>query len=117
MPFGLLNSLATFQHFINEVIAGLMDMCIVVYLNDILIYSNSLEEHQQHVKEVLRRVRKFKLFAARADKCASHMTSVNYLGYILSPEGLRFANFYCQFIHNYLEIILLLTHLTCKGVP
>ncbi|CDO70296.1 hypothetical protein BN946_scf184603.g7 [Trametes cinnabarina] len=142
MPFGLSNTPAAFQRFVNKVFADLLDVCVIVYLDDILIYSNSLEEHQQHVKEVLRRLQKFKLYA-RADKCEFHATSVKYLGYILFPEGLtmveskvkailnwpepwkvrdiqsflRFANFYRQFIHNYSEIILPLTRLTRKGVP
>ncbi|CDO75383.1 hypothetical protein BN946_scf184476.g1 [Trametes cinnabarina] len=76
---------AAFQRFVNEVFADLLDVCVVVYLDDILIYSNSLEEHRQHVKEVLRRLRKFKLYA-RADKCEFHATSVEYLGYILSRK-------------------------------
>ncbi|CDO69315.1 hypothetical protein BN946_scf184976.g34 [Trametes cinnabarina] len=142
MPFGLSNAPAAFQRFVNEVFVDLLDVCVVVYLDDILIYSNSLEEHRQHVKEVLRRLRKFKLYA-RADKCEFHATSVEYLGYILSPEGLTmaeskvkaildwpeprkvrdiqsflgFANFYRRFIHNYSEIVLPLTRLTRKGVP
>ncbi|CDO68991.1 hypothetical protein BN946_scf184762.g7 [Trametes cinnabarina] len=142
MPFRLLNTLAAFQRFVNEVFAGLLDVCVIVYLNDILIYSNSLEEHRQHVKEVLRRLRKFKLYA-QVDKCEFHATFVEYLGYILSPEGLTmaeskvkaildwpepqkvqdiqsflgFANFYRRFIHNYSEIVLPLTRLTRKGVP
>ncbi|CDO75982.1 hypothetical protein BN946_scf184820.g2 [Trametes cinnabarina] len=90
MPFGLSNAPAAFQCFVNEVFADLLDVCVVVYLDDILIYSNSLEEHWQHVKEVLRRLRKFKLYAW-ADKCEFHATSIEYLGYILSPEGLTMA--------------------------
>ncbi|CDO69552.1 hypothetical protein BN946_scf185038.g3 [Trametes cinnabarina] len=87
MPFGLSNTLAAFQCFVNEVFVDLLDICVVVYLDDILIYSNSLEEHWQHIKEVLQRLQKFKLYA-RADNCEFHVTFIKYLGYILSSEGL-----------------------------
>ena len=53
MPFGLSNALLVFQRLMNEVFANLLDVCVVIYLNDILIYSNSLKDHKRHVKEVL----------------------------------------------------------------
>src|SRR5258708_1852071 len=53
MPFGLSNALAAFQRFINEVLGDLMDVCMVGYLDDILVYSDSLEDHWNHVREVL----------------------------------------------------------------
>src|SRR5258708_25597960 len=53
MPFGLSNAPAAFQRFINEVLRDLMDICTVGYLDDILVYSDSLEDHQDHVHEVL----------------------------------------------------------------
>ena len=56
MPFGLTNAPATFQHFMNDIFGNLLDVCMLVYLDDILIYSNSEEEHIQHVCEVLRRL-------------------------------------------------------------
>ena len=142
MPFGLSNAPAAFQRFVNEVFADLLDVCVVVYLDDILIYSDNPDEHRAHIREVLRRLRKHHLYA-RADKCEFHAESVEYLGYILSREGLTmaeskikaildwpeprkvrdiqsflgFANFYRRFIHNYSEIVLPLTRLTRKGVP
>ena len=54
MPFGLTNAPMVFQHFINEVLGNLLDICTVGYIDDILIYSDSLETHQDHVWEVLR---------------------------------------------------------------
>ncbi|CDO77787.1 hypothetical protein BN946_scf184651.g1 [Trametes cinnabarina] len=110
VPFGLSNTLAAFQRFVNEVFADLLYVWVVVYLNDILIYSNSLEKHQQHIKEVLWRLRKFKLFA-RAD---SDLRQVS--GYILFPEGLTMAESKMKFIYNYSKIVLPLTRLTHKGV-
>ena len=53
MPFGLSNALAVFQQFINDVLGDLLDVCSIGYLDDILVYSNSLDEHKSHVREVL----------------------------------------------------------------
>ena len=53
MPFGLTNMPTTFQHFMNDIFGDLLNVCILVYLDNILIYSNSEEEHIQHVCEVL----------------------------------------------------------------
>ena len=55
----------------NDVFSDLLDVCAVVYLEDILIYSDNLAEHQQHIREVLTRFRKHGLFA-KAEKCVSH---------------------------------------------
>jgi len=56
IPFGLTNAPATFQHFMNDVFSDLLDVCIVVYLDDILIYSDDIMQHQRHVKEILKRL-------------------------------------------------------------
>ena len=53
MPFGLTNSPAVFQRFMNNILGDLLDKCIVVYLNDILIYSDNLKEHKDHICELL----------------------------------------------------------------
>ena len=54
MPFGLTNAPAAFQRFMNDIFNDLLDMCIIIYLDDILIYSEDMSQHQKHVKEVLR---------------------------------------------------------------
>jgi len=56
MPFGLTNAPAAFQRFMNDLFSDLLDVCIVVYLDDILIYSDDITQHQVHVKEVLKRL-------------------------------------------------------------
>jgi len=56
MPFGLTNAPAAFQRFMNDVFSDLLDVCVVVYLNDILIYSDDITQHRSHVKEVLKRL-------------------------------------------------------------
>jgi len=83
MPFGLTNAPAAFQRFVNTIFADMLDGCVVVYLDDILIYSEDMESHQQHVREVLHRLRLHGLFA-KPEKCEFHSDSVEYLGYRLS---------------------------------
>ena len=53
MPFGLTNGPVAFQQFMNNIFGDLLDQCIVVYLDDILIYSNNPEQHTKHVQEIL----------------------------------------------------------------
>ena len=91
MPFGLTNAPVAFQRFMNDIFSDLLDVCVVIYLDDILIYSNNMSEHHWHVKEVLKRLHKAGLYA-KAEKCEFHSESVEYLGYILSPSGLTMSN-------------------------
>jgi len=142
MPFGLTNTPAAFQQFVNTIFADMLDVCIIVYLDDILIYSEDMESHQQHVWEVLCRLQLHSLFA-KLEKCEFHSDSVEYLSYQLSPDSLTmspdkiqtisdwpepqkvkdiqsflgFTNFYCQFIFNYLDIVVPLTQITRKDAP
>ena len=130
----------TFQHFMNDIFGDLLDVCMLVYLDDILIYSNSEEEHIWHICEVPHCLQQHNLYA-RANKCFFHVQTVEYLGYILSLSGLTmaankvqviqdwpeprkikdiqyflgFANFYRCFIPHYSNIAVLLTRLTHKG--
>jgi hypothetical protein len=68
MPFGLSNAPSAFQRFMNDIFADMLDVCVVVYLDDILIYSSNKATHRQQVKEVLHRLRKHGLYA-KPDKC------------------------------------------------
>ena len=87
MPFGLTNAPATFQHFMHDIFRDYLDLFLVVYLDDLLIYTNgTLEEHATHVRLVLERLRKEKLYA-KAEKCEFHQTTVEFLGFIISPDG------------------------------
>ena len=63
MPFGLTNTPGAFQWFMNDIFADMLDVCVVVYLDDILIYSSDKKTHAKQVKEVLRRLQKHKLYA------------------------------------------------------
>ena len=102
MPEGLTNVPAAFQRFMNDIFADMIDICVIVYLDDILIYSDNIAEHQIHVREVLRRLRGNGLFA-RADKCEFHVTSCEYLGYMLSSDGLTMASYKVQIIQDWPE--------------
>jgi len=99
MPFGLTNTPAAFM---NNVFSDLFDVCIVVYLDDILIYSDDITQHQNHIKEVLKWLHKSGLYA-KAEKCEFHSDSVEYLGYVLSPSGLTMSNAKVKTIQEWLE--------------
>ena len=102
MPFGLTNAPATFQRFMNDIFSDMVDVYVVTYLDDILIYSNNIDEHQIHVREVLCHLRKHGLYAG-APKCIFHADPVEYLGYILSPTGLTMDSAKVQVIQNWFE--------------
>ncbi len=88
MPFGLSNSPAVFQALVNDVLRDMVNQFIYVYLDDILIFSTSLQEHVQHVRRVLQRLLENGLFV-KAEKCEFHAQSVPFLGHIVSAEGIR----------------------------
>jgi Reverse transcriptase (RNA-dependent DNA polymerase) len=88
MPFGLANTPAIFQAYINTALAGLLDRFVVVYLDDILIYSKNIEEHHDHVRQVLTRLRKNNLFC-KLSKCEFDVPKVEFLGFIVGIEGVR----------------------------
>ena len=83
MPFSLTNISIAFQWFINNLFSNLLDICVMIYLNNILIYSNNMSEHHKHVKKVLKHLWKTG-FYAKAEKCKFYSKSVEYLEYILS---------------------------------
>lgn len=142
MPFGLCNAPATFQALINSTFHDMVDRFVVAYLDDILIFSETYEEHQQNIRKVLQRLRERHLYA-RLEKCKFLATSVEFLGYIISADGiamdpkrvatitnwpvprsakdiqsfLGFCNFYRHFIRNYSGIAVPLTALTKTDVP
>jgi hypothetical protein len=140
MPFGLTNAPAQFQAYMNEALVGLVDITCIVYLDNILIFSDTEEEHVVHVKEILQRLRKAKLYV-KLSKCEWHTQSTEYLGYIFSPEGISidqervktisewpkprivrdirvfisFMNYYWRFVAGFSNLALPLTKLTQKG--
>src|SRR5260370_3635993 len=102
MPFRLSNVPAAFQCFINEVLGDLHDVCTIRYLDDILIYSDSLDNHCLHMSEILCCLQEAGLYA-NLKKCIFHTDTVEYLGFILSPEGLRMDPSKVDAIQSWLE--------------
>ena len=82
MPFGLCNAPATFQTFMNTIFHDLLDKTVVVYLDDILVYSRTHEEHKQHLREVLERLKRNGL-RCHVHKCRFLQPTVDYLGNIV----------------------------------
>ena len=139
MPFGLTNAPSAFQCFMNDIFSDLLDIHVIIYLDDILIFSDNPADHKKHVCKVLQQLHLHGLYV-HPDKCFFSMDSVNYLGFILLWDGLKmdpskvqaimdwpeprkvkdiqsflcFANFYRHFIPDYSAIVILLTCLTRK---
>ena len=88
MPFSLANAPVTFQGFINNILRDLLDHCIIIiYVDDILVYSDDLVQHREHIQEILKQLQQYGLFA-KGNKCEWHKDSVEFLGYIWKTEGL-----------------------------
>ena len=137
MPFGLCNAPATFQAFINDVLREYLDVFCTAYLDDILVYSDTEDDHVIHVGKVLTKLQKAGLYLD-VNKCDFHVNRVKYLGLIITTDGvemdlkkieaisqwkeprctrdvqafLGFANFYRKFISGYSKIAAPLTNLT-----
>ncbi|MBW0482822.1 hypothetical protein O181_022537 [Austropuccinia psidii MF-1] len=90
MPFGLTNAPASFQNLVNDIFQDPLDVYVVVYLNDIMVFSKFEEEHVTHVSTFLSRLRANNLFA-KTSKFLFHVSSVEYLGYSVLFEGLKMA--------------------------
>ncbi|GBG90849.1 hypothetical protein CBR_g51355 [Chara braunii] len=88
MPFGLCNAPGSFQHAMNRIFHDYVDKFVIVYLDDILIFSKTVEEHVAHLDKVLSLLRQHK-FKINGEKCEFGRTRVLYLGYEISAEGLK----------------------------
>lgn len=88
VPFGLTNAPATFQAYINNALQGLVDDFCVVYLDDILIFSKSEEEHYEHLELIIERLRQAELYA-NPKKCDFFKSEIDFLGFIVNKDGLR----------------------------
>ncbi|KAK3527262.1 hypothetical protein QTP86_018631, partial [Hemibagrus guttatus] len=141
MPFGLTNAPAVFQTLINEVFQDLLGRGVIAYIDNILVYSTSMEEHVLQVREVLARLQQHHLYI-KLEKCEFHRSMVTFLVYVISHQGvemdvvkvwavtewpapstvrelqrfLGFANFYRRFIRNYSSVAGPLTSLL-RGKP
>ena len=139
MPFGLTNAPASFQTMINDVLREYLDIFVVVYLDDILIFSKTLEEHRGHVHKILQKLEKANLLV-EAEKCEFHKQKVKFLGYEIMPgfigmdpdkikavkdwppptnvkevrAFLGFVNFYRRYVKDFGGVAIPLTDLTKK---
>jgi hypothetical protein len=86
MPFGLTNAPSTFQSLMNDILNPFIRKFVLVFFDDILIYSKTWAAHLQQVKQVFQTLRAHKL-ALKRSKCFFGVTSVSYLGHIISPSG------------------------------
>jgi len=141
MPFGLTNAPSTFQDMMNHVLSDILDVGVLAYMDDILVYGKTEEKHDRLVKEVLGRLQENGL-AVSPEKCVWKVQEVEFLGYIIGRDGIKmsagkvravlswetpksltvvqsflgFANFYRRFIQDYSRIARLLTELTKNKV-
>jgi hypothetical protein len=139
MPFGLTNAPSTFQDMMNHIFRDMIDLGLLAYMDDLLIYADTIERHDEIVQEVLRRLTKNRL-AISPEKCVWRTQEVEFLGYIINKDGIKmsqekveallswkypstltevqsflgFANFYRRFIQDYSRVARPLTELT-KG--
>ncbi|WVZ58317.1 hypothetical protein U9M48_008598 [Paspalum notatum var. saurae] len=142
MPFGLTNAPSTFMRLMNEVLRVFIGQFVVVYFDDILIYSKSLHEHMDHLRAVFDALRAARLFG-NIEKCTFCTDRVSFLGYVVTPRGIEvdeakvqairswptpttvsqvrsfhgLAGFYRRFVPNFSTIAAPLNELTKKGVP
>ena len=142
LPFGLANAPSAFMRLMNHTLRRHIDKSCVVYLDDVLIYSRTEEDHIRHVKEVLDTLREARL-QVKLSKCSFAQPSTRFLGFRVSAEGisvdpkkvqavqswppphdlkstrsyLGFTGFYRRFVPNYAKIAAPLTDLTRTSVP
>ncbi|CAI7769555.1 unnamed protein product, partial [Closterium sp. NIES-54] len=139
LSFGLTNAPASFQRAMNDVFREAIGQFVLVYLDDILVYSKTEEEHTQHLKWVLGKLREHKFFA-RLWKCHFYKRELEYLGHLVGNDGLKvdpkkvaavqqwpvpqdvgqvrsflgLANYFRRFLENYSSVVAPLTALTRK---
>ncbi|GJX91991.1 putative reverse transcriptase domain-containing protein [Tanacetum coccineum] len=141
MPFGLTNAPAVFMDLMNRVCKPFLDKFVIVFIDDILIYSKNKKEHEEHLKAVLELLKKEKLYA-KFSKCEFWIPKVQFLGHVIDSQGIHvdpakiesikdwespktpteirqflgLAGYYRRFIERFSKIAKSITKLTQKGV-
>ena len=141
IPFGLTNPPAAFQRWINKTLQSYIDICCIIYLDDVVIFSDDLEQHRKDVSAILRAIRDQGM-KIKPTKCEFHTRETEYLGFIINnqeikvdpvktaaiwkwqlPENLKgiqefmgFCNFYRRFIEGFSRTAKPLYNLTKKGI-
>ena len=87
MPFGMMNALAVFMAIMNKIFMPYLDQLAIIFIDDILVYSKSREEHVQHLRASLQLLRDNQLYV-KLGKCEFLLKQVAFLGHIISKEGL-----------------------------
>jgi len=142
MPFGVTNAPASFMDYMNRIFRPFLDKFVVVFIDGILIYSRTHEEHTEHLRTVLSILREKQLYA-KLLKCEFWMTTVQFLGHMISAQGISvdpskveavlkwerpksateiqsfvgLAGYYRRFIEGFSKIVAPLTQLTRKDQP
>jgi hypothetical protein len=88
MPFGLTNAPATFMHLMQQTFRQYLDDFVIVFLDDVLIYSKSKHEHEQHLRTVLQVLRDKQLYA-KLSKCEFFQTEIGFLGHVINQDGIK----------------------------
>lgn len=100
MPFGLKNAPATFQRVMNIILSSVHWQFALVYLDDVIVFSKTLDEHFDHVRTVLRLLRNAGV-TIRLDKCSFFATKVEYLGHTITPGKLAIHNRACDAVEQF----------------
>jgi ribosome-interacting GTPase 1 len=87
MPFGLMNAPAIFQRMMDKIFHDIKDISVVIYIDDILIFSKDWEQHVKDVREVLKQLEENNLFL-KITKCKFFITMVTFVGIVITPEGI-----------------------------
>nr|AAD22339.1 putative retroelement pol polyprotein [Arabidopsis thaliana] len=142
MPFALTNAPAAFMRLMNSVFQEFLDEFVIIFIDDILVYSKSPEEHEVHLRRVMEKLREQKLFA-KLSKCSFWQREIGFLGHIVSAEGvsvdpekieairdwprptnateirsfLRLTGYYRRFVKGFASMAQPMTKLTGKDVP
>ncbi len=99
MLFGLTNTLAIFQSYINRALIGLINIYYIIYFNDILIYSANPADHQRYMREVLKRFKNFKLYL-KLFKCEFFIDRVEFLNFIIITRNIDMEGSRIEIIIN-----------------